>query len=109
MRRSIYNLFNYKSLDIEVAVKFDRIEVIFWFEGGGINLRFTFEQIKTEILKKFLPLLEKFPKFNLDVTEKYPFLFAWAIFSLSNTRKVIKLFKKLKQNFLNFLKVQSII
>lgn len=109
LRRSIHNLFNYKSLDIEVAVKFDRIEVIFWFECGEINPRFTFEQIKTEILKKFSPLLEKFPKFNLNVTEEYPFLFAWAIFSLSNMRKVIKLFKKLKQNFLNFLKVQSII
>ena len=79
-----------------MAVKFDRIEVIFWFEGGEINPRFTFEQIKTEILKKFSPLLEKFPEFNLDVTEEYPFLFAWAIFSLSDKERTIKLFKMFK-------------
>jgi len=100
LRCSIHNLFNYKSLDIEVAVKFDRIEVIFWFEGGEINLRFTFEQIKTEILKKFSPLLEKFPKFNLDVTEEYPFLFAWAIFSFSGKDRVVEFFKELKKYFL---------
>lgn len=75
-----------KDLDIEVAVKFDRIEVIFWFKDGEINPEFTFEKIKTEILKKFSPLLKKFPEFNLDVTEEYPFLFAWAIFSLSEKK-----------------------
>ncbi len=34
LRNLIHGLFDYKSLDREIAVKFDRIEVIFWFDEG---------------------------------------------------------------------------
>jgi len=54
-----------------------------------INNQLSFNKFKTEIFKKFLLILKKFPEFNLDVNEKYPFLFAWAIFPLSGIRKII--------------------
>lgn len=61
-----------------------------------INNQLSFNKFKTEIFKKFLLILKKFPEFNLDVNEKYPFLFAWAIFPLSDKERMLKLFKKLK-------------
>jgi len=40
-------------LDIEVAVKFDRIEVIFWFDEGEINKQLLLINLKPKFLKGF--------------------------------------------------------
>ena len=90
------DLLAYKDLDIEINVKFDGIEIYFYFDDERLKKKISLSECKTKIREKLDPILKEFPEFKFSLN-KLAQISMSARFPLMEKDRVIAFFRKINE------------